>query len=221
MHLTHILKIMNNQRRKNSNPNSSSSSSWWSPCERIDIVVIVIIIIIIVINHRDHYHDDDAHLTRGMIDCRWFPLDPPLAVQCCLRCQRHLKVPVRAGHCHDDHDDHDEEEGGAGDDNDECTQWMFIDIVIVINSMTNMWQEFIKSMFYIFHFPHSCFGYCQTILGSQDCEWMVCFNNTVNSALSTSRNFKHSLHYICGHTAIQCWIVSNMTKWIWLIYYII
>ena len=184
MYLTHILKIMNNQRRKNPNPNSSSSLSWWSPRKRNDIVIIVIIItiVIIVISHHDNYHNnyhDDGHLTRRMIDCWWFPLDPPLAVQRCLRCQRHLKVPVRAGHCHEDHDDHDdhdhdEEVGDAGDDNDECTQWTFIDIVIVINSMTNMWQEFIKSMFYIFHFPHSCFGHCQTILGSQDCGWMIC-----------------------------------------------
>ena len=59
-----------------------------------------------------------------MIDCRWFPFNSSLAVQRCLCCQRHLKVPVRAEHDdHDDHDheeydDHDHEEDGVGDDNE-------------------------------------------------------------------------------------------------------
>ena len=55
-----------------------------------------------------------------MIDCRWLPLDSSFAVQRCLRCQRHLKVPVRAGDNDDDGGDNiGDSDGDHGDDDDD------------------------------------------------------------------------------------------------------
>ena len=55
-----------------------------------------------------------------MIDGRRFPLDPSLAVQGGLRCQRHLKVPVRAGDNDDDGGDNiGDSDGDHGDDDDD------------------------------------------------------------------------------------------------------